>query len=144
MPLLQEFGAGSPCRSPSRPLWWTRSPSPPGDGPAFAGAPGAVIAGIAAFREPVTAARLIFVGLLPAGIIGLSLTAQKNSGVTHVTPLFFYALGRLQRNAAAQMRSASVTPQPVIMAAPAPRGHSSRHTAAPASDAQAYTRLVKI
>ena len=40
-------------------------------------APGAVIAGIAAFREPVAAARLIFAGLLPAGIIGPSLTAQK-------------------------------------------------------------------
>jgi len=38
-----------------------------------------VIAGIAAFREPVTAARLIFAGLLPAGIIGLSLTAQKTA-----------------------------------------------------------------
>jgi len=38
-----------------------------------------VIAGIAAFREPVTAARLIFAGLLPAGIIGPSLTAQKTA-----------------------------------------------------------------
>jgi multidrug transporter EmrE-like cation transporter len=38
-----------------------------------------VIAGIAAFREPVTAAHLIFAGLLPAGIIGLSLTAQKTA-----------------------------------------------------------------
>ena len=33
------------------------------------------IVGIAAFHEPVTAARLIFVGLLLIGIIGLKLTA---------------------------------------------------------------------
>ena len=39
------------------------------------GALGAVIVGIAAFHEPVTAARLIFVGLLLIGIIGLKLTA---------------------------------------------------------------------
>lgn len=39
------------------------------------GALGAVIVGIAAFHEPVTAAQLIFVGLLLIGIIGLKLTA---------------------------------------------------------------------
>lgn len=39
------------------------------------GALGAVIVGIAAFHGPVTAARLIFVGLLLIGIIGLKLTA---------------------------------------------------------------------
>ena len=39
------------------------------------GALGAVIVGIAAFHEPVTAARLIFVGLLLIGIIGLKATA---------------------------------------------------------------------
>ena len=83
-------------------------------------------------------------GIAPGGHHRAESYGTKSSGVTRVTPLFFYALGRLQRNAAAQMRSASVTPQPVIMAAPAPIGHSSRHTAAPASDAQAYTCLVKI
>ena len=49
------------------------------DTQSVAAVPGAVIAGIAAFREPVTAARLILAGLLPAGIIGLSLTAQKTA-----------------------------------------------------------------
>ena len=39
------------------------------------GALGAVIVGIVAFHEPVTAARLIFVGLLLIGIIGLKVTA---------------------------------------------------------------------
>lgn len=39
------------------------------------GALGAVIVGILAFQEPVTAPRLIFVGLLLAGIVGLKLTA---------------------------------------------------------------------
>lgn len=39
------------------------------------GALGAVIVGIVAFHEPVMAARLIFVGLLLIGIIGLKLTA---------------------------------------------------------------------
>lgn len=39
------------------------------------GALGAVILGIVAFHEPVTVARLVFVGLLLAGIIGLKLTA---------------------------------------------------------------------
>lgn len=68
------------------------------------------------------------------------------SGVTSVTPLFFstHALGRLHRNAAAQIRSATVTPQPAIIASPTPSGHSSRHAIAPASDAQAYMCLVKI
>ena len=36
---------------------------------------GAVIVGILAFQEPVTVPRLIFVGLLLVGIVGLKLTA---------------------------------------------------------------------
>ncbi len=36
---------------------------------------GAVAVGILAFHEPVTAPRLLFVGLLLAGIVGLKLTA---------------------------------------------------------------------
>ncbi len=39
------------------------------------GALGAVIVGILAFPEPVNAPRLIFVGLLLVGIVGLKLTA---------------------------------------------------------------------
>ena len=39
------------------------------------GALGAVIVGILAFQEPVTVPRLIFVGLLLVGIVGLNLTA---------------------------------------------------------------------
>ena len=39
------------------------------------GALGAVIVGILAFHEPVNAPRLIFVGLLLVGIVGLKLTA---------------------------------------------------------------------
>ena len=39
------------------------------------GALGAVIVGILAFQEPVTVPRLIFVGLLLVGIVGLKLTA---------------------------------------------------------------------
>lgn len=39
------------------------------------GALGAVIVGILTFQEPVTAPRLIFVGLLLVGIVGLKLTA---------------------------------------------------------------------
>ena len=39
------------------------------------GALGAVIVGILAFQEPVTAPRLIFVGLLLVGIVGLKLTS---------------------------------------------------------------------
>ena len=39
------------------------------------GALGAVIVGILAFKEPFTAPRLFFVGLLLVGIIGLKLTA---------------------------------------------------------------------
>ena len=39
------------------------------------GARGAVIVGILAFQEPVTVPRLIFVGLLLVGIVGLKLTA---------------------------------------------------------------------
>ena len=42
------------------------------------------------------------------------------------------------------MRSASVTPQPISMAKLSPMLHSAMHTAAPASDAQAYTCLVKM
>ena len=49
-------------------------------GPAYGiwpgvGALGAVIVGILAVQEPVTAPRLIFVGLLLVGIVGLNLTA---------------------------------------------------------------------
>ena len=40
------------------------------------GALGAVIVGILFFREPVTPARLFFVGLLLVGMIGLKLTAS--------------------------------------------------------------------
>ena len=36
---------------------------------------GAVLVGIIAFQEPVTAPRLIFLALLPVGIVGLKLTA---------------------------------------------------------------------
>ena len=39
------------------------------------GALGAVIVGILAFKEPFTAPRLFFVGLLLVGIIGLQLTS---------------------------------------------------------------------
>lgn len=39
------------------------------------GALGAVIVGIIAFQEPVTAPRLIFLALLLVGIVGLKLTA---------------------------------------------------------------------
>ena len=39
------------------------------------GALGAVIVGILAFKEPFTAPRLFFVGLLLVGIIGLKLTS---------------------------------------------------------------------
>ena len=39
------------------------------------GALGAVIVGILAFQEPVTVPRLIFVGLLLVGLVGLKLTA---------------------------------------------------------------------
>lgn len=39
------------------------------------GALGAVIVGILAFQEPITVPRLIFVGLLLVGIVGLKLTA---------------------------------------------------------------------
>ena len=38
------------------------------------GAVGAVILGIVLFKEPVTAARLICLGLILAGIVGLKLT----------------------------------------------------------------------
>ena len=41
------------------------------------GALGAVIVGILAFQEPVTVPRLIFVGLLLVGIVGLKLTASQ-------------------------------------------------------------------
>ena len=34
----------------------------------------AVLVGIIAFQEPVTAPRLIFLALLPVGIVGLKLT----------------------------------------------------------------------
>ena len=40
------------------------------------GAVGAVIVGIVAFKEPVTAVRMLFVVLLLTGIIGLKATAQ--------------------------------------------------------------------
>ena len=39
------------------------------------GAPGALIIGIVAFREPATAPRIFFACLLLAGILGLKLTA---------------------------------------------------------------------
>ncbi len=39
------------------------------------GALGAVLVGILAFHEPITAPRLLFVGLLLVGIIGLKITA---------------------------------------------------------------------
>ena len=40
------------------------------------GAVGAVIVGVAVFREPVTALRMLFVVLLLTGIIGLKATAR--------------------------------------------------------------------
>ncbi len=40
-----------------------------------AAALGAVLVGIIAFQEPVTAPRLIFLALLLVGIVGLKLTA---------------------------------------------------------------------
>ena len=101
------------------------------------GALGAVIVGILAFQEPVTVPRLIFVGLLLVGIVGLKLTAQQQKRPLSRSFLCVYAFGRLQRNTAAQSRSTTVSAQPVSSARFSPALHSSIHAAAPARDAQA-------
>jgi quaternary ammonium compound-resistance protein SugE len=41
------------------------------------GSVGAVVVGIALFGEPATAARLLFVSLIVAGVVGLKLTSGK-------------------------------------------------------------------
>ena len=101
------------------------------------GALGAVIVGILAFQEPVTAPRLIFVGLLLVGIVGLKLTAKQQKRPLSRSILCVYAFGRLQRNTAAQSRSTTVSAQPANSARFSPTLHSSIHAAAPARDAQA-------
>lgn len=101
------------------------------------GALGAVIVGILAFQEPVTVPRLIFVGLLLVGLVGLKLTALQQKRPLSRSFLCVYAFGRLQRNTAAQSRSTTVSAQPVSSARFSPALHSSIHAAAPARDAQA-------